>query len=55
MESPVLSVDSYDLAFSAFACASHDLDGVSLTNGNSAHFVLSSEVLVQVGAHDLSS
>ncbi len=55
VESPSLSVNALDLAFSTFAAASHNLNGVSLTDGNCTDVVLGSQILAQVGAHDLSS
>jgi hypothetical protein len=55
VNAPLLSVDSLDLAFSAFECASDDLYGVTLADGDGSHVVLSLEVLAQMAAHDLSS
>ena len=55
VEAPFLSVDSLNLALSALESAAHNLDGVTLVNGNSANFVLGSQILAQVAAHDLSS
>ncbi len=55
VESPSLSVDRLDLALSALESAAHDLDGVTLADGDGADLVLGSEFLTQVTTHDLSS
>ena len=55
VEAPFLSVDSLDLALTALAGAAHDLDGVTLADGDGTNVVLGAELLVQVAAHDLSS
>ena len=55
MESPSLSVDGLDLALTTLEVASHDLDGVTLADGDGTNVVLGAELLVQVAAHDLSS
>ena len=55
VKSPSLAIDSLDLALSALEGAAHDLDGVSLTDGDRSHAVLSSQVLAQMATHDLSS
>ena len=54
MESPSLSVDGLDLALTTLEVATHDLDGVTLADGNGADFVLGSQILAQMAAHDLS-
>ncbi len=54
VESPSLSVDGLNLTLSALELATHDLDGVTLADGNGANFVLGSQILAQVAAHDLS-
>lgn len=54
VEGPSLSVDSLDLSLSALESAAHNLDGITLANGNCANFVLGSQILAQVTAHDLS-
>lgn len=55
VERPSLSVDGLDLALTALEVATHDLDGVTLADGDGADVVLSAELLVQVAAHNLSS
>ncbi len=55
VERPSLSVDGLDLALTALEVATHDLNGVTLADRDSADVVLSAELLVQVAAHDLSS
>lgn len=55
MEAPLLSVDCLNFALSALECSSHDLDGISLADGDGADFILGSQFLVEVGAHKLSS
>ena len=55
VKSPSLSVDGLDLAFSSLEGASHDLDGVSLADGDGSHVVLGLQFLIQVATHDLSS
>ena len=54
VEGPSLSVDRLDLALSALELTTHDLDGVALADGDRADFVLGSQFLAQVAAHDLS-
>ena len=54
VEGPFLSVDGLDLALSALELTAHDLDGVTLTDGDRADFVLGLQFLAQVAAHDLS-
>ena len=55
VEGPSLSVDGLNLALTALEGSAHDLDGVTLADGDGTNVVLSAEVLAQVGAHDLSS
>ncbi len=55
VERPSLSVDGLDLALTTLEVATHDLNGVTLADGDRADVVLSAELLVQVAAHDLSS
>jgi len=55
VEAPSLSVDSLDLALSALESAAHNLDGVTLADGDCANVVLGLQILAQVAAHDLSS
>jgi len=55
INAPLLSVDGDDLAFSSFEGSSHDLDCVTLTDWNGTSFILGSQLLIQVTAHDLSS
>lgn len=55
VECPSLSVDGLDLALTTLEVATHDLDGVTLADGDGANVVLGAELLVQVAAHDLSS
>lgn len=55
VERPSLSVDGLDLALTALEVATHDLDGITLADGDGADVVLCAELLVQVAAHDLSS
>lgn len=55
VESPSLSVDGLDLTFTTLEVATHDLDGISLADGDWTDVVLGAELLVQVAAHDLSS
>lgn len=54
VEAPSLSVDGLNLTLSALEVATHDLDGVTLADGNGADFVLGSQILAQMAAHDLS-
>ena len=54
VEAPSLSVDSLNLALSALKSSTHDLHGVTLADGDCANFVLGSQILAQVAAHDLS-
>jgi len=55
VEAPSLSVDSLDLALSALESAAHNLDGVTLADGDCANVILGLQILAQVAAHDLSS
>ena len=55
MKGPSLSVDGLNLALTALEGSAHDLDGVTLADGDGTNVVLSAEFLAQVGAHDLSS
>ena len=55
MESPFLSVDCLNFTLSALECSSHDLNGVSLAYGNCTNVILGSQLLGEVGAHELSS
>lgn len=45
VDSPFLSIDGENLALSALEGSSHDLDGVSLADGDGAHFVLCFQLL----------
>lgn len=55
MNAPFLTVDSCDFSFSVLESSSHDLDGITLADGNSTNFVLGFQILTQVTTHDLSS
>ena len=55
MKGPSLSVDCLDLALTTLEVATHDLDCVTLADGDGTNVVLGAELLVQVAAHDLSS
>jgi hypothetical protein len=55
VEAPSLSVDRLDLALTTLEGAAHDLDGVTLADGDGTDVVLGAKILVQVAAHDLSS
>lgn len=55
MNAPLLTVDSLDLAFSAFESASHDLNCVSFAHGDRSDVVLGLQILTQVATHNLSS
>ena len=55
MDAPFLTVDSCDFSFSVLEGSSHDLDGITLTDGNRADIVSGFQILSQVATHDLSS
>ena len=55
MNAPLLTVDSLNLAFSAFESASHDLNSVTLADWDSSDIMLGLQILTQVATHDLSS
>ena len=55
MKAPSFSVDGHNLALSVLESTTHDLDGVTFTDGNRADEVLGSKVLAQSAAQDLSS
>ena len=55
VNAPFPAVNLGNLSFAVLVGTDHDLDGVSMTNGNAADIVLLSELLRQVAGHQLST
>ena len=55
VNAPFSAVNFSNLAFTVLVGSTHDLNSVSMANGNAANIVLLSELLRQVAGHQLSA